>query len=132
MFLFIILHLNSSPSFFVPTHAQTFFRGVGKTHRELNPFFLPARAQCEFGRHAHAYLLRKQWRFEYFEAGKYQTLEEYFPQLCTCFAWGATDSDKVSFYLYSCENYVVPRGVQRIASLDAHPTAYYDVFFQTS
>jgi hypothetical protein len=22
--------------------------------------------------------------------------------------------------------------VQRIASLDAHPTAYYDVFFQTS
>jgi hypothetical protein len=61
-------------------------------------------------------LLRKQWRFEYFEAGKYQTLEEYFSQLCTCFAWGATDSDKVSFYLYSCENYVVPRGVQRIAS----------------
>jgi hypothetical protein len=44
-------------------------------------------------------LLQKQWRFEYFEAGKYQTLEEYFSQLCTCFAWGATDSDKVSFYL---------------------------------
>jgi hypothetical protein len=43
--------------------------------------------------------LPKQWRFEYFEAGKYQTLEEYFAQLCTCFAWGATDSDKVSFYL---------------------------------
>jgi N-acetylmuramoyl-L-alanine amidase CwlA len=24
---------------------------------------------------------------------------EYFPNFCTCFAWGATDSDKVSFYL---------------------------------
>ena len=33
------------------THAQTFFRGVGKTHKE-NPFFLSARAQCEFGWHA--------------------------------------------------------------------------------
>jgi hypothetical protein len=67
---------------------------------------------------------------EYFVAGKYQTLEEYFSQLCTCFAWGATDSDKVSFYLTidSCENYVVPRGVQRNPFskhlLDAHPTAY--------
>jgi hypothetical protein len=50
-------------------------------------------------RYAHAYLLQKQWRFEYFEAGKYPALEEYFSQLCTCFAWGATDSDKVSFYL---------------------------------
>jgi hypothetical protein len=49
---------------------------------------------------AHAYLLSKQWRFEYFEAGKYQTLEGFFSQLCTCFAWGATDSDKVSFYLF--------------------------------
>jgi hypothetical protein len=34
-----------------------------------------------------------------FEAQKYRTLEEYFSQLCTCFAWGATDSDKVSYYL---------------------------------
>jgi hypothetical protein len=34
-----------------------------------------------------------------FVAAKYQTLDEYFSQLCTCFAWGATDSDKVSFYL---------------------------------
>ena len=67
-------------------------------HRE-NPFFLSARAQCEFGWHAHVYLLQKQWRFEYFEAGKYPALEEYFSQLCTCFAWRATDSDKVSFYL---------------------------------
>jgi hypothetical protein len=29
MFLFTIWHLNSSPSFLCPTHAQTFFRGVG-------------------------------------------------------------------------------------------------------
>jgi hypothetical protein len=29
-----------------------------------------------------------------------QTLEGFFSQLCTCFAWGATDSDKVSFYLF--------------------------------
>jgi hypothetical protein len=48
---------------------------------------------------AHAYLLPKQWRFEHFEARKYQTLEKYFSQLCTCFSWRATDSDKVSFYL---------------------------------
>ena len=48
---------------------------------------------------AHAYLLPKQWRFKYFEARKCQTLEGFFSQLCTCFAWGATDSDKVSFYL---------------------------------
>jgi hypothetical protein len=41
----------------------------GKTHRE-NPFFASARAQCEFGWLAHAYLLPKQWRFEYFEAAK--------------------------------------------------------------
>jgi hypothetical protein len=27
-------------------------------------------------------------------------LEGFFSQLCTCFAWGATDSDKVSFYLF--------------------------------
>jgi hypothetical protein len=59
-----------------------------------------ARAQCEFGRVVHAYLLSKQWRFEYFEAGKYQTLEGFFSQLCTCLAWGATDSDKVSVYLF--------------------------------
>jgi hypothetical protein len=45
-------------------------------------------------------MLSKQWRFEYFEARKYQTLEGFFSQLCTCFAWGATDSDKVSFYLF--------------------------------
>jgi hypothetical protein len=37
---------------------------------------------------------------EYFEAQKYQTLEGFFSQLCTCFTWGATDSDKVSFYLF--------------------------------
>jgi hypothetical protein len=68
-----------------------FLRGKsGKTNKE-NPFFLSAPAQCEFGLHAHAYLLPKQWRFEYFEAGKYQTLKEYFSQLCTCFAWGATE-----------------------------------------
>jgi hypothetical protein len=29
-----------------------------------------------------------------------QTLEGFFSQLRTCFAWGATDSDKVSFYLF--------------------------------
>jgi hypothetical protein len=45
------------------------------------------------------YQSTKQWRFEYFGERKYQTLEELFSQLCTCFAWGATDSDKVSFYL---------------------------------
>jgi hypothetical protein len=47
----------------------------------------------------------------------YQNNGEYFgffSQLCTCFAWGATYSDKVSFLsIYSCENYVVTRGVQR-------------------
>jgi hypothetical protein len=59
-----------------------------------------ARAQCEFDWVAHAYLLSKQLPFEYFEARKYQTLEGFFSQLCTCFAWGATDSDKVSFYLF--------------------------------
>jgi hypothetical protein len=35
-----------------------------------------------------------------FEARKYQTLQGFFSQLCTGFAWGAPDSDKVSFYLF--------------------------------
>jgi hypothetical protein len=34
MFLFTIWHLNSSPSFLCPTHAQTFFRGVACFHFE--------------------------------------------------------------------------------------------------
>ena len=42
MFLFTIWHLNSSPSFLCPTHAQTFFRGVvycsSESHRS---------AQCD-------------------------------------------------------------------------------------
>ena len=63
-----------------------------------------------------------------FQSGK--TLGEYFSQLCTCFAWGATDSDKVSFSIDSCENYVVPRGVQQNPFskhlLHAHPTAYIE------
>jgi hypothetical protein len=97
-----------------------FLRGKsGKIHRE-NPFFLSARAQCEFCWNTHAYLLPKQWPFEYFVAEKYQTLEEYFSQLCTCFAWGATDSDKVSFYLRSST-----RGATELHLLDAHPTAYW-------
>jgi hypothetical protein len=76
-----------------------FYRGnLGKPNWE-NPFLLYARAQCEFGSHANAYLLPKQWRFEYFKARKYQTLEDSFSQLHPCFAWEATDSDKVSSYL---------------------------------
>ncbi len=60
---------------------------------------LSARAQYTFCWPAHAYLLRKQWRFKYFKTRKWQTLEGFFSQLCSCFVWGATDSDKLSFYL---------------------------------
>jgi hypothetical protein len=34
-----------------------------------------------------------------FRSGKIANFGGIILQLCTCFAWGATDSDKVSFYL---------------------------------
>ena len=41
----------------------------------------------------------KTMAVRYFTVQKYQTLMAIFSHLCNCFAWGATDSNKVSFYL---------------------------------
>jgi hypothetical protein len=45
--------------------------------------------------------------------------------MCTCFDWGATDSDKVVFiYWFMCKLRSYTRGATELHLLDAHPTAY--------
>ncbi len=85
-----------------------YWENPSKTHKE-NPFYcLRVRNRSFVGLR-----MRICYQNKYFEARKCQTLKGFFSQLCTCFAWGATDSDKVSFLsIDSCEIYVIP-GVQR-------------------
>jgi hypothetical protein len=49
-----------------------------------------------------------------------------FSPLCTCFAWVATDSDEICFYLliHVKITYSSTRGATELHLLDAHPTAY--------